>query len=73
MDFCQISVRTEQNISREREAVRDFAVSLHCGDPIEGSPETPRTTLHHGIEGFRRGPQLGSHCVDSRIQSGYFT
>ena len=28
----------------------------HHGSPIEGSSETPHTSLHYGIEGFNRSP-----------------
>ena len=33
-------------------AVRETGVSRHQGGPIEGPPETPRTSQHYHIEGL---------------------
>ena len=35
-----------------RAAVRETSVSRHHGGPIEGPPETPRTSQHYHIEGI---------------------
>ena len=35
-----------------RTAVRETGVSRHHGGPIEGPPETPRTSQHYHIEGI---------------------
>ena len=34
-------------------AVRETGVFRHQGSPIEGSPETPRTSLHYRIDGIK--------------------
>ena len=34
-------------------AVRETSVSLHHGGPIEGPPETPRTSQHYRVEGIK--------------------
>ena len=37
-------------------AVRETGVSRHQGGPIEGPPETPRTSQHYRIEGIKGIP-----------------
>ena len=37
-------------------AVRETGVSWHHGGPIEGPPETPRTSQHYRIEGIKGIP-----------------
>ena len=36
-------------------SAREAAVSRHHGGPIEGPPETPRTSQTNGTEGFKEG------------------
>ena len=49
-----------------RTGFRGTAVSRNQGDPFRGLPETPRTSQHYGIEGFKEGSQLVLQCVESR-------
>jgi len=44
---------------------RDWRLSASWG-PIEGSPRTPRTSRHYGIDGFKRGTPL---CRESSVSS----
>jgi len=51
-------------------AVREAGLSQHHGSPIDVSPETPRTSQHKHIEGFRGatiGPPLWRHRTADAI------
>ena len=37
----------------KRVAVRETSISLHIEGSIKSPPETPRTSQHYGIEGFK--------------------
>ena len=41
-------------ITIRRIAVRETGVSRHHGERMERPPETPRTSQHYPIEGFKR-------------------
>ena len=41
-------------------AVQETGVSQHHGGPIEGPPETLRTSQHYHIEGIKGVPDLGT-------------
>ena len=43
----------KQQRSDRRSAVRETGVSRHQGSPIEGPPETPRTSQYYRIEGIK--------------------
>ena len=48
-------------------AVRETGVSRHQGGPIEGPPETPRTSQHYRTEGgMGRFVVLKNHLSDIR-------
>ena len=51
-------------------AVRETGVSRHQGGPIEGPPETPRTSQRYRIGGFQRGPQSGPPDAERRQSLG---
>ena len=50
----------KQQRSDRRSAVRETGVSRHQGGPIEGPPETPRTSQHYRIEEVKGVPDLGT-------------
>ena len=43
-----------KNNSDQHTAVRETGVSRHHGGPIEGPPETRRTSLHYRMEWFKK-------------------
>jgi len=47
---------TARTTSIRRVAVRKASVSRQHGGPIEGPPETPRTSQHYRIQGFKGDP-----------------
>ena len=49
---CKKTARQEKR-HRQTLAVRETGVSRHHGGPIEGPPETPRTSQHYRIEGIK--------------------
>ena len=50
-------------------AVRETDVSRHQGGPIEGAPETPRTSQHYRIEGIKGVPDLGTKGNGNKVFS----
>ena len=50
--FVQNSFPSVKRLLDSLIAVRETGVSRHQGGPIEGPPETPRTSQHYHIEGI---------------------
>ena len=50
---------TPKTTAIRRAAVRETGVSRYQGGPIEGPPETSRTSQHYRIEGIKGVPDLG--------------
>ena len=46
---------SRKNVTDRLIAVRETGVSRHQGGPIEGPPESPRTSQHYRILNFQRG------------------
>ena len=49
-----------KNVTDRLTAVRETGVSRYQGGPIEGPPETPRTSQHYHIEGINYVKENGN-------------
>lgn len=68
IDSRIMRVETGRTTSTRRVAVREAAVSRQHGGPIEGPPETPRTSQHCRIQGFKGRPSIASPlCRETQI------
>ena len=50
----------ETKFSQCKKTARETGVSRHQGGPIEGPPETPRTSQHYRIERIKGVPDLAT-------------
>jgi len=61
-----LNIQAGKTAAIRRTAVREAGVSRHHRATIECPPETPPTSEHYRIEGFKGGPLIGPHYAERR-------